>query len=156
MSRNAEVSHIAEIRRHAATGLSSDADTIETEPESPGSRGVYVLIRGNNGAAESPTFSIGEQDSEEAVPMFSARESAILFLQVARWDHYRIHLVSPLNLNNLVAHFAQEGIRYVMIDPNRHDQERGVPQPVLDLENIRHLSGEELFEEIRATGKNRS
>src|SRR4051812_42937402 len=44
----------------------------------PGERGVYVCVRAGSDGDEVPVFAHG---ADEAVPIFSSRESATLYLQ---------------------------------------------------------------------------
>jgi len=102
---------------------------------------------------ETPVFPANHQGAEEAMPIFSSRQAGGLYMQVARWDEYKLQDYSPRELSRWVHQFTQEGIRFLMVDPNRHNQARGIEQPVIDLNTLRDMTGENLYEEVRAAGK---
>jgi hypothetical protein len=123
------------------------------EPVMAGTRAVYLLARDSNGNLETPFVPASEQSAQAALPVFSTREAGVLYMQVARWDDYKLQAYSPRELGRWAEQLAQKGIRFLMVDPNRHDQARGIEQPVIDLETLGDFSGENLYEEIRAVGQ---
>jgi hypothetical protein len=128
-----------------------EAGAAAGEPVMAGTRAVYLLARNTGSNLETPIVPVSSQDAE-ALPVFSTREAGVLYMQVARWDDYKLQGYSPRELGRWIEPFAEEGIRFLMVDPNRHDQARGMPQPVIDLETLGDFSGENLYEEIRAVG----
>jgi hypothetical protein len=117
----------AEVRRFLP--LPTEARMKET---GAGSRGVYSLVRAANGLTETPIFLAHPHTTDEAAAIFLTRESAVRYLQVAQWD-YRIQRHSPRDLLALVEYYQEAGIQFILVDPNRHNQARGILQPSLEL-----------------------
>lgn len=121
--------------------------------ETTGRRAVYVLARTATGEQETPVFPAGPGAEGEAVAVFTSRELAVLYLQVARTDAYRLEDLAPPQLGAWLENLRGHGVRFVLVDPNRHDQARGVEaQPRLDLQTVRDFSGENAFREVGALG----
>jgi len=125
------------------------------EADAAGGRMVYLLVRKGQGDGETPVFSAGpEHPDGDAILAFSSRDLAVLYLQVARWDDYKLLDIAPSQFSQVVQDARSNGIHYLMVDPNRLEQERGQePQPLLGIERLRDLSGENLYQEVRALGQ---
>jgi len=120
--------------------------------EATGERVTYLLVKAEQGELETPAFPVGAQG--DAVAVFTSREQAVLYLQVARWDQYRIEDLTPTQLARWLENTATQGIRCVLVDPNYREQARGVePQALLDLQALRDFTGENVFREVQALGK---
>ena len=136
----------------AVTSRYDEALTGETDMA--GSRKLYLLAHADADPPETPVFAAGPDHPEDAVAVFSTREMAVLYLQVARWDDQHVYELAPLRFSRWVQNAKQQGLRYLMIDPNRHDQALGrAQQPLLDLHRVHDLSGENLYQEVRATAQ---
>lgn len=110
---------------------------------------VYVIAIKDSDPLESPVFEAGENDQKEALAVFTDRDLAILYLQVARWEgNYSFAKLSPIDLEDWLAQARDEGIPFVMVNPNRNDQMSGQPQRVLILENQVDRTGQALYNEI--------
>ena len=120
----------------------------------PGQRVAFVLRR--KGQGDTPVFADGGSGGREAVAVFSARERAVLYLQVARWDDYELADLSPRQFGAFLRSVQGQGIKHAMVDPNRREQERGVEQPLLHLERTADQTGENLYEEVLTIGQNRT
>ena len=117
----------------------------------PGQRETFVLSRDG----QTPVFADGGTGNREAIAVFSNREHAVLYLQVARWDDYKLESLSPRQLAGLLQGIRGQGVQHAMVNPNRREQERGVEQPLLHLERTPDMSGENLYEEVQDIGARR-
>ncbi len=120
--------------------------------DGPGRRAVYVLARAGEENVQSPILPAGPS-GEDAVAVFGSREKAVLFLQVARWDGYEVLEIAPPGLEDWIADVRSEGIEYVVVDVNRHDEMQGKPQPTLSLKDLPDQSGENLFNTFRGLAR---
>jgi len=116
-------------------------------------RAAYALRRRGQGG--TPVFNDGGTGGRDAVAVFSAREPALLYLQVARWDEYEVADLSPPDLADLLKAAQGQGVTHALVNPNRREQERGVGQPMLHLERTADQSGESLYDEVVAVGGSR-
>lgn len=115
-----------------------------------GKREAYILTRGE----ETPVLPANPDSSEEAVLVFSTRELAELYLQVARWEDHTVTPLAPIELSQWLLQAREQGINAVLIDANRHDQERGIEPPVrVVLDQLHDFSGENLHHELFAVSK---
>jgi hypothetical protein len=115
-----------------------------------GTRAVFVLTKRGARDPETPVFGV---DNEQGAAVFTDRENAILYVQTAGWlDDYEPYALTPGALGRWVQDARGGGLHRLLVDPNRHSQERGEPQPLLDLDRQVDLSGEGLYRELQARG----
>jgi hypothetical protein len=120
------------------------------ETDMPGERLVYVLVR-DGSQEETPVFTANGK--ADAIMVFSSREMATLYLQVANWDGHRLRGLSPRELSQWVTTLGRDHIRFIIVDANRHHQVHGgKAAPAMDLQTLHDLSGENLYQEIRSFG----
>jgi hypothetical protein len=138
-------------------GMKASGDAVGRFPderpgqdERGGEREVYVLVRRDQKELETPVFRAGLQDDSEAVAVFFTREAAALFLQVSGWHHYRSENLTPSELSGWLQQAERDNVNSVLVQPNRQQQERGVEQPFLKLQDLPDLSGENLYREVQA------
>jgi hypothetical protein len=137
------------------SGVASDrlAEAHTGEAEMVGERAVFMLAKKGERARELPVFAAGAEEGAEALAVFTSRELATLYLQVARWDDHEVRIVAPPQLSRWLQQARTDGIRFIMVDPNRLDQVRGKQQALLPLDRLHDLSGENLYQEIRSIGQ---
>jgi hypothetical protein len=130
-----------------AAGRQDEANTGASEMV--GDRSVYVLTRDAGQGEETPIVRAAPDGTDEAALVFSGRELAVLYLQVAAWTDYRVRELSALQLGAWAASLHRERIRYLMVDANRHHQEHGRdPGALIDLTRLADRTGENLYKEI--------
>ncbi len=131
----------------AAQGRSAAGTTGEVEMVGP--RALYALTRRGGDAFETPVF---EADGGEALIVFTTPDRAQLYLQTADWHDFEPVDLSPFDLRHWLTQARDEGVRAVLVDPNRNTHERGAAQPALRLDQTRDFSGEGLYDEIWSLG----
>ena len=63
-------------------------------------------------------------------------------------------VLAAIELGDVVRQIRDQGVGYIMVNPNRHDQALGVKsQSLFPLEGLRDLSGENLFGELLDRGR---
>lgn len=127
---------------------STSAGRLDSAAELEGKRAVYVLTRKDADHIESPVLNAGEQDEESAVLLFSDREKALLYMQVAGWDDYMPISLSPPDLRAWLSEARGDGIELAAVDPDRQDHLQGTPQPVLVLGEMVDESEDTLYREV--------
>jgi hypothetical protein len=121
------------------------------EAQMVGERAVFVLAHKGEPALEMPVMAA---DGGEAIAVFSTRELAILYLQIAEWNDCEVREVAPRHLAGLVQQAQDNGFFLLLVDPNRREQLReGEPQGTLDLKHLRELSGERIYQAILDASK---
>ena len=142
------------IRRHLQIHLVGQARPSARTPIG-GNREIHLLARKEPRLIETPVFPASpKQRGDEAVVAFTSRELGTLYLQVAHWDEYETRDVAAIELGDVVRQIRDQGVGYIMVNPNRHDQALGVKsQSLFPLEGLRDLSGENLFGELLDRGR---
>jgi len=130
------------------TALFGEAGTDPGE-HSTGARSVFALARRNGNAGEVPVFHGSDGD---AVLVFSTREAAQLYRQIAEWDGYVLRELSALELSDWSQALLANETPLLLIDVNRHHHQADgdFPHRAVDLRTVQDLSGENLFQEIMA------
>jgi len=123
--------------------------TFEDSPASEtGQRAVHVLVRRGQEVSTTPLFSIAE--GGEGVAVFSHREKAQLYLQIAGWDEtFEPATLSPPDLEKWLDEAKAEGVRFLIVNPDRNTQMKDVPQPALMLDGESKRSGEQAYLDIK-------
>jgi hypothetical protein len=138
------------IRGANVSGREAEART--GAPDMAGRHVIYVLAcrHGN----EHPIASVLDQDGNpcQAIMLFTHREAAALYLQVARSDEYEVITLSPQETAGLVRTVQSLGVQCIVVDPNRRHQEDGQPAgPVVSIPALHYdPSGENLYQELFA------
>jgi len=121
-------------------GMSGGAD-------SAGERAVWLLVK--KGGQDSPILTAGE-DNAKAVPIFTNRENAILYIQVTNDHSYAATPMAPIALGGWLKRMKDAGVKYLAVNVNRPDRIRTDVQPLLALDEYPDLSGENIHDEIWA------
>lgn len=129
--------------------------SFEDSPASEtGQRAVHVLVRRGEDVSTTPLFSIAE--GGEGVAVFSHREKAQLYLQIAGWDEtFEPATMSPLDLEKWLDEAKAEGVRFVIVNPDRNTHVKDVPQPALFLDAESKRSGEQAYLDIKELAASR-
>lgn len=114
-----------------------------------GERVVYALIRHDRDSAGSAVVHPDEQGNEDALALFTDRNLAVLYLQVARLEEpHEVAALSPPELGEWLVEAKAQGINLVAINPARRPQLHRKPQPVLVLSDQPDFDGEHLYREV--------
>jgi hypothetical protein len=131
-----------------STGVGREEETNRIGTSIPGSHVVYVLARDSEKGDETPVFPL-QNATSDAVMVFTRRESAVLYLQVAGWEDYKLRELSSLELGQWALSLQGDHVGFMLIDANRHDQTEGKePLRAIALGEMRNLSGENLYEQM--------
>jgi len=143
----------APAKEFAANGVRSASRAAEGQtgsPDMPGRHVVFLIARTDGG--DYPIVRIVDQDENggEAFMLFTTREAAILYLQVARSNEHSVVSVSPQEAAHLIQALRGEHVDWMVIDPNRRHQEDGLPAgPVISIKTFDYdPTGENLYQEI--------
>jgi hypothetical protein len=143
---------IAPVKEFAADGPDAsgrDSERFTGMPDMPGQHVLFLLVRKED--RTTPVLEIDQNGrTSSALPVFTRRESAVLYLQVARSDDYFVESMTPHQVSQLLKAFHRQGIEAVVADPNRRHQEDGRRAgPVIPLKDLGYdSSGENIYQEI--------
>lgn len=97
-------------------------------------RTVFVIAKKGMDFLDTPVFHAGESGGEEAVALFTDRQSAQQYLNRAAWGETdEIGELPPSDLLQWLVESAEDGIRYVTINPDREQHLAGRPNRLLPL-----------------------
>jgi len=127
-----------------------DAERFTGEPDMPGQHVLFLLTRKDSGEMPVVKVSMADGEDVDALMIFTRRESAVLYVQVARTDDYNVASFAPDEVRRMLKAMSKQGIDALLADPNRRHQEDGLPAgAVVDLSTIGNdPSGENLYQEI--------
>lgn len=135
---------------HAESNAQACFEEAPTQVQTTGERAVYALTRKESRLLDSPTLGVGEEDRLVGLPVFTTREKALLYLQLAQWDSDHVPAaLSPADLKLWLDESRGSGINVAIVDPDRSGHLQGEPQPVLYLMEMADVSADALFSEIR-------
>jgi len=107
-----------------------------------GDRALYLLAVKDQDPLVPPVFEVDEPD-HRTIAIFSNRNLALLYLQVAGWmEIYEPFAVTPHMLSEWLREAHTKCVRELMIDPERDRQSEACRIPI---ETALQQSGEELF-----------
>jgi hypothetical protein len=129
-------------------------DALTGRPHMAGARALFMLTRKESTGLDTPVFSgDASEPGSEAILVFTSREQATLYLQVARWDNYQVRDFNPSDFSLLVRQARQDGL-LLLVDPNRQQQMTTAHgQAYFDPKDRGDLDGEALYAEMLALGK---
>jgi hypothetical protein len=148
---------VAPVKEFSAQGPSvagRDSERFTGRPDMPGRHVLFLLVRKDN--RELPVVeAVDGNERTEAVMIFTRREAAFLYLQVARSDEYSIESLAPHQASQLVKALRNQGIDALVVDPNRRREDGRSAAATLRLAELNYdSSGENLYQEVfDRTGK---
>jgi hypothetical protein len=120
----------------------------------PGPQEVYVLGRTAGEQLKTPRWRTGDSGQQAVVAVFTGRDRAIHFLQVADWlKRYEPASLSPNELVAWLRDASAKKIDFVAVDPDRLAQQRDEAQPAMSLAKLADRSEEELYRDIAEAGR---
>ncbi len=130
----------------------ADAQLAAHRPDSAGdteATTVFVIAKKGMDCLDTPVFHAGESGDEEAVALFTDRQRAQQYLDRSGWSQTNeIGELPPSDLLQWLVESAEDGIRYVTVNPDREQHLAGHPQPVLALDALGDKSPDNLFQEV--------
>jgi len=133
-----------------AMGRMTDEKAFVTEGAQP----VFFLSQRGADPRQIPIVAAGETGEQDALLVFSHREKAKLYLQVADLEEeYEPVEVSPMVLGPWLRQCEKEGVHVAGVNLNRQKQSHGEPQPALMLSDVVDRADENLYVEIQALAR---
>jgi len=118
----------------AAAGARADsADRVGVAAGPSGS--LFVITAHASDVLNTPVFHAGDGDGEEAVAVFTTADSARRYIDRAGWGAAdEVGVLRPADQREWFETARDDGIRWVIIDPDRDRHLAGDPQPVEAIE----------------------
>ncbi len=105
-----------------------------TVPPAAAGSAVYVIARKGTDELDSPVFHAGDAGDEEAVAVFTTRDSARRYIDRADWgESDEVGVLAPADLLRWLLVAADQGVHWLVVDPDRDRHLAGEPQTVLGI-----------------------
>jgi hypothetical protein len=99
-----------------------------------GGSAAYVIARKGPDELDSPVFHAGDAGDEEAVAAFTTREAAQRYIDRAGWGAANeVGVLTPTDFLRWLLVAADQGVDWLVVDPDRDRHLAGEPQPVLGI-----------------------
>jgi len=95
---------------------------------------VYVIAKKDCEFLDTPVFHAGPSGNEEAIAVFSNRESAQQYIDEAGWSDHEVGELAPLQLLRWLVKAHEDGTAFLAVNPNRPGQLASKPQDVITIE----------------------
>lgn len=94
----------------------------------------YLISRASESTLETVVFAMDPSGSDEAVAVFSDPATARLYIEKSGMsDEYTVATLEPIPFLRWLLHVHEDGIEYLLCDPDFEAQKRGQPQNTLDV-----------------------
>jgi hypothetical protein len=102
----------------------------------------YLISRTADAALDTIVFTAGPTDKEEAVAVFTDVSAAQSYIDKAGWsEQYSVASVEPIPFLRWLLKAYDEGVHYLVVDPDYDTQQRGESQNTLSIEaHLEHAS----------------
>jgi len=95
---------------------------------------AYVIARKGSDELDSPVFHAGDAGDEEAVALFTTREATQQYIDRAGWGKTNeVGMLTPTDLVRWLLVAADQGVHWLVVDPDRDRHLAGEPQTVLGI-----------------------
>jgi hypothetical protein len=116
-----------------AQRLATPRPTGTTPPAADGPA-VCVIARKGSDELDSPVFHAGDAGDEEAIAAFTTREATQRYIDRAGWgESNEIGVLTPPDLLRWLLVAADQGVRWLVVNPDRDRHLAGEPQVVLGI-----------------------
>jgi len=95
---------------------------------------LCVIAKKNREFLDTPVFHAGPSGNEEAIAVFSNRESAQQYIDEAGWSDHEVGELTPLQLLRWMVKAHEDGTAFLAVNPNRPGQLASKPQVVITIE----------------------
>ena len=96
---------------------------------------LFVITAHVSSVLNTPVFRAGDGDGEEAVAVFTSADAARLYIDRAGWaDADEVGVLRPADQQEWFQTARDDGVRWVVIDPDRDQHLAGEPQTVVAIE----------------------
>jgi hypothetical protein len=112
-------------------------------PAAADSSAAYVIARKGSDELDSPVFHAGDAGDEEAVAVFTTREATQRYIDRAAWGSANeVGVLTPTDLLRWLLVAADQGVHWLVVDPDRDRHLAGEPQTVLGItEELTEFAG---------------
>lgn len=93
-----------------------------------------VIAKKNREFLDTPVFHAGPSGNEEAIAVFSNRESAQQYIDEAGWSDHEVGELTPLQLLRWMVKAHEDGTAFLAVNPDRPGQLASKPQDVITIE----------------------
>jgi hypothetical protein len=95
---------------------------------------VYVIARKGSDELDAPVFHAGDAGDEEAVAVFTTREATQRYIDRAGWGGTdEVGVLTPQDLLRWLLVAADQGVHWLVVNPDRDRHLAGEPQTVLGI-----------------------
>jgi ribosome-associated translation inhibitor RaiA len=95
---------------------------------------AYVIARKASEELDSPVFHAGDAGDEEAVALFTTREATQRYIDRAGWGQANeVGVLTPTDFVRWLLVAADQGVHWLVVDPDRDRHLAGEPQTVLGI-----------------------
>ncbi len=99
---------------------------------------TFVIAHQNSEFLDSPVFYAGPEQQQEAIAVFTARETAQDYIDSAGWSQdYAVGELKPIQILNWFECAHEDEVHLVVVNPNREWQLFGDRQEVILLDDPR-------------------
>ncbi|HYW80648.1 MAG TPA: hypothetical protein VE890_13785 [Thermoguttaceae bacterium] len=95
---------------------------------------VYVIAKAGREFLDTPVFHAGPSGSEEAIAVFTDRDSADQYINEAGWSDHEVGELTSLQLLQWMVKAHGDGTRLLAVNPDRTGQLAGKRQVVVTIE----------------------
>ncbi len=95
---------------------------------------VYAIAKRGSEFLDTPVFHAGSSDDEEAIAVFTDRDSANQYIEGAGWSDHEAGELTSLQLLQLMVKAHADGTRFLAVNPERTGQLAGELQGVVTIE----------------------
>lgn len=84
---------------------------------------AYVIAKKEEELLDTPVFYAGESNAEEAIAVFTGRDTAARYIEDAGWkENYEVGELNAIDLLRWVVKAHDEGTQYLAVNPAYHRQ----------------------------------
>ncbi|TWU14337.1 hypothetical protein CA54_31820 [Symmachiella macrocystis] len=97
--------------------------------------GIYVIAKKNVADLQTAVFYADEDGQEEAVAVFTSDDRARVYISDSDWDQTEtVAELTPIDFLQWLTSIRGKGTQFLAVNPVRDDQDQGIAQPVLNIE----------------------
>lgn len=110
---------------------------------------AFVIAHEETEFLTSPVFHAGPEQQHEAIAIFTSRESAQQYIEMAGWSaDYAVGELLPIQILKWFESAHDDGVNLIVLDPDRSWHLFGDPQEVIHLDHPREAFVQLLHDEL--------
>ena len=95
---------------------------------------AYIIAKKNCEILDTPVFHVGPSGKEDAVAVFSNRESAQQYIDEADWTDHEVRELTSLQLLRWMAKAREDGRALLAVNPDRPGEVASKLQDLITIE----------------------